>query len=169
MTLTPVKDRLHSRSRIEYHSVNYTDIPGDTAQGHPEKSKEETQSGFEDRLHDSRKRAKVPIQPEPGQFAPMAIPLQLSNELSPEEMNKHRVEDQMNLKKDYAERGLQVIVRIADVTPTPEQPVFETAWHVEGQLVCSYTLGSSIRKRSNSNQLINILERTHMRISVLLF
>jgi hypothetical protein len=135
MTLTPVNDLLHSDARIKYHSVNYTYLTPDAAKGRPEQSRQETQAEFEDRLHEWRKASHVPIQPDVGRFAPAAIPAELLNELPPEERNRHRVEAKMNLRKEYGKRGLQVIVRIADLVIPPEQPVFETAWQVDGQMV----------------------------------
>ena len=41
-----------------------------------------------------------------------------------------------DLKARYAERGLQVIVKLANIELTPEKPEYEgDSWHVEGQLV----------------------------------
>jgi hypothetical protein len=40
--------------------------------------------------------------------------------------------------RDYKERGLQVIVKLANIHLTPEKPEYGGgAWHVEGQLVCT--------------------------------
>jgi hypothetical protein len=36
---------------------------------------------------------------------------------------------------DYKDRGLQVITRILGVDLTPDNPTFETDWHVEGNHV----------------------------------
>ena len=46
----------------------------------------------------------------------------------------------INLKGDYAERGLQIIVKLSNIHLMPENPSFEGGyWHVEGQLVSFYT------------------------------
>jgi hypothetical protein len=51
--------------------------------------------------------------------------------------DKHRVD----LMKDYAKRGLQVIVKLANIHLTPEKPEYGGGtWHVEGQLVRSLFL-----------------------------
>ena len=42
----------------------------------------------------------------------------------------------INLKGDYTERGLQIIVKFSNIHLMPENPSFEGRyWHVEGQLV----------------------------------
>ena len=44
----------------------------------------------------------------------------------------HRVD----LKRDYGHRGVQVIVKLANIHLTPDKPEYEGGtWHVEGQLV----------------------------------
>jgi hypothetical protein len=43
----------------------------------------------------------------------------------------------MDLKRDYGHRGLQIVVKLANIELTPEKPMYEGGtWHVEGQLVC---------------------------------
>jgi hypothetical protein len=45
-------------------------------------------------------------------------------------------EKTVDLKRDYAHRGLQVIVKLANIELTPENPEYQGGtWHVEGQLV----------------------------------
>lgn len=45
-------------------------------------------------------------------------------------------QEPVDLKKDYGERGLQIIVKLANIHLTPEKPRYEGgSWHVEGQLV----------------------------------
>ena len=42
----------------------------------------------------------------------------------------------LNLKEEYAKSGLQIIVKLANIHLTPENPTYEGgSWHVEGQLV----------------------------------
>ena len=42
----------------------------------------------------------------------------------------------VELKRDYGERGLQVIVKLANIELTPEKADYGGGtWHVEGQLV----------------------------------
>ena len=65
-------------------------------------------------------------QPEPEKFEPPIKP-----------------DPTIDLKGDYAKSGLQVIVKLANIHLTPENPSYEGgSWHVEGQLVSffySYT------------------------------
>ena len=45
----------------------------------------------------------------------------------------------INLKEEYAKSGLQIIVKLANIHLTPEDPSYEGgSWHVEGQLVSLY-------------------------------
>ena len=47
---------------------------------------------------------------------------------------------QFNLRKKYLYRGLQVIVKLANIELTSERPSYEGgSWHVEGQLVSFHT------------------------------
>jgi hypothetical protein len=44
--------------------------------------------------------------------------------------------DLVDLKRDYASQGLQIIVKLANIELTPNKPTYEGgSWHVEGQLV----------------------------------
>jgi hypothetical protein len=48
----------------------------------------------------------------------------------------------INLKEEYTKNGLQIIVKLANIHLTPENPSYEGgSWHVEGQLV-SFDLSS---------------------------
>jgi len=47
-----------------------------------------------------------------------------------------RKPEKLNLKDKFGKRGLQVIVKFANIQLTPEKPNYEGGtWHVEGQLV----------------------------------
>lgn len=54
------------------------------------------------------------------------------------------VDDEVNLRKQYGEQGLQVIVKLANIELTPEKPTYEGgSWHVEGKLneqICATAL-----------------------------
>ena len=65
--------------------------------------------------------AKCPVKlPEPGEFKPPKIY---------ERKN-------VDLREMFAEKGLQVIVKLANIELTPENPEYDGgSWHVEGQLV----------------------------------
>ncbi len=67
------------------------------------------------------------------------------------------LENPVDLKTDYGHRGIQVIVKLANVHLTPEKPEYSGGvWHVEGQLVCPTSLSFSRDSHSTA-------ERTHMR------
>ncbi|KAH8691133.1 hypothetical protein BGW36DRAFT_438627 [Talaromyces proteolyticus] len=134
MALTPLKTVLHSRSRIDLQEVQYKDISPGKTEPRPKIRDDETRTKYEERIRDWRKRNFVAVQPEPGVFAPIAIPPQILEDLPKEEKSKHRIEDKMDLKEEYGHRGLQVIVKLTEYSMTPEEPRFETEWHVEGQI-----------------------------------
>ena len=54
----------------------------------------------------------------------------------------------LNLKEQYPEGGLQIIVKLANIQLTPENPSYEGgSWHIEGQLVnfpCFFTASGQI-------------------------
>ena len=54
------------------------------------------------------------------------------------------VETQVSLQKNFEERGLQFIVKLANIELTPDKPTFDGgSWHVEGQLneqICATAL-----------------------------
>lgn len=54
------------------------------------------------------------------------------------------VDEQVNLRKQYGEQGLQVIVKLATIELTVEKPTYDGgSWHVEGQLnerICATAL-----------------------------
>jgi hypothetical protein len=65
------------------------------------------------------------VQPDPGFFRPP---------------DPQAMKPPIDIKKDYAQRGLQVVVKLANIHLTPEKPEYQGgSWHVEGQLVCSIT------------------------------
>ena len=66
--------------------------------------------------------------PEPRSFEPYRRP----------------IDEQVNLRKDFGEQGLQVIVKLANIELTAEKPNNDGgSWHVEGQLnerICATSL-----------------------------
>ena len=71
------------------------------------------------RVHYYRSYLDLIEQPEPDTFKPPTEP-----------------DPTINLKKEYAKKGLQIIVKLANIHLTPEDPSFEGgSWHIEGQLV----------------------------------
>lgn len=135
MTLSPVKSCLHPRARIEMHDVIYERITTGDIEEKPTESPNESRQAYEERLRAWRRKHFRAVHPDPGEFATIGISSQMMEELPPEEQHIHRIADIMDLKKEYGHRGLQVIVRIDDNNPNPEEPEFEVPWHMEGQIV----------------------------------
>lgn len=66
-------------------------------------------------------RRRFYIQPDVGTFSP------------PQERKDAQ---KVNLKRDYANKGLQIIIKLANIHLTPEKPEYPGGtWHKEGQLV----------------------------------
>ncbi|KAF8625748.1 hypothetical protein AX17_006774 [Amanita inopinata Kibby_2008] len=84
------------------------------------------------------------MQPEPEIFKPPTVPDDLRNKFLQEDGMTLKSECTVDLKRDYGERGLQVIVKLANIHLTPEKPEYEGGtWHVEGQLnehICATAL-----------------------------
>lgn len=70
------------------------------------------------------------VRPEPGVFEPLPSPPKL------------------NFREVYGKRGLQVIVKLANIELTPDKPEYDGgSWHVEGQMVEFYFI--FLTSRSN--------------------
>lgn len=135
LVLTPLVDLLHSRSRIELHKVQYQKVPDPNDQP-PAQEPGETDNCYMERLMNWKRERYVVVQPEPGKFSPIAMPPELLDDLPPERRSMHRIEPRLDLLKDFGRnRGLQVIIRTIDFGVTPEQPFFDTPWHIDGQMV----------------------------------
>ncbi|KAJ5390862.1 uncharacterized protein N7496_001930 [Penicillium cataractarum] len=134
MTMTPLKDMLHSRARIEYHKAEYHPIPKSVLDKEPQIRPKEAQSEFEERYLDWRHENFKVIQPDAGVFIPWAVPPALMNKLPEDLPSAVRIERDVSLNKDYKDRGLQVITRILGVDLSPEDPYYQSDWHVEGQM-----------------------------------
>ncbi|KAF4766331.1 hypothetical protein HAV15_010985 [Penicillium sp. str.  len=133
-TLTPLKDMLHSRARIEYHKAEYYPVPKEIAAQAPQIHPKEAQSEFEERTEKWRMENYRAIQPDAGKFIPWAVPPWLMDKLPEDLPSAVRIERGVDLNRDYKDRGLQVITRLLGVDLTPEKPSFETDWHVEGTM-----------------------------------
>lgn len=144
-TLTPQKEE-DQQVRIPYKSVVYSEIPEDHR---PTRLPDEEEEDFEKRWWEweSDNRRNYLVQPEPvGKFEP------------PHNSNEEMLVD---LRRDYSQSGLQVIVKLANIHLTPENPRYEGgSWHVEGQLnerICA----SAIYYHSAENITDNYLSFQH--------
>ncbi|KAJ5584670.1 uncharacterized protein N7459_004470 [Penicillium hispanicum] len=134
MTMTPLKDMLHSRTRMEYHKVEYHPVPEEILAQTPQIQPREAQSEFYERLERWRMEHFRAVQPDAGQFLPWAVPRCMVSKLPEDLTSVVRIEQPVDLSVDYKGRGLQVITRLLGVDLTPENPSYETDWHVEGQM-----------------------------------
>jgi hypothetical protein len=134
-TLTPLKDQLHSRARIEYTKAEYYPVPKEVADTAPQIRPREAYSEFEERLEKWRMEHIRAIQPDAGTFIPWAVPPWLMSQLPEDLPSPVRIEQGVDLNKDYKHRGLQVIMRLLGVDLKPDDPYYATDWHVELQMV----------------------------------
>lgn len=134
-TLTPLKDMLHSRARIEYTKAEYYPVPKEIRERTPQIQPREPQSEFEERLEKWRMENFRAIQPDAGKFVPWAVPPWLVSKLPEDLPHPVRIEQGVELNKDYGDRGLQVIIRLEDINLGPEDQYWVSDWHLEGQMV----------------------------------
>lgn len=121
LTLTPLREGPKA-VRIQYDECLYDPNPefDDKTQG-PQLQPNENVDDFYQRREDWMAAIRKVVHPEPGLFYP------------PEEPK-----NSVDLFKDYGNRGLQIIVKLANIHLTPEKPNYNGGtWHVEGQLVRS--------------------------------
>jgi len=108
------------RQRIEYTSVEYDPDPenGPETDG-PQQEPDEDEVAYWERREEWCNQTRRLVLPEPsGPFSPLPEPAKF------------------DLKARYGQRGLQVIVKLANIELTPEKPEYERgSWHVEGQMV----------------------------------
>lgn len=113
LTLTPLKAQNLTYNRIQYYG---------TEREHREGDEVDEANEADDNELEAIQRERV-TQPEPGTFQP------------PEDFDE-ATQTLVDLKRDYSQTGLQVIVKLANIHLTPEKPEYEGgSWHVEGQLV----------------------------------
>lgn len=127
MTLTPFNDPGFRISRIEYPKPMYDPDPETMpADMKPQQGPDEDDDDYDERIWEWAEefRREHIVQPEPGTFA-----------LPEKTINKDTAQA-VDLKRDYGHRGLQVIVKLATISLTPEKPSYDGgSWHIEGQLV----------------------------------
>jgi hypothetical protein len=126
MTLTPFKDSMLQIKRIKFSHPTYNPDPNTMPDDmKPPKRQNEDEDEYNDRTWEWAEnfRREHVVQPEP-------------EVLGPELLIKRDPAKAVDLKRDYGHRGLQVIVKLANISLTPENPSYDGgSWHVEGQLV----------------------------------
>lgn len=120
LTLTALNEEDHT-PRIKYElsfDPDPENIPDDQK---PQQREDEDDSAYLDRIWEWENEVRKAVPSEAGDFVP------------PGEAAE---KDMVNIVRDYSKRGLQVIVKLANIELTPEQPEYPGgSWHVEGQLV----------------------------------
>ncbi|KAI9845547.1 MAG: hypothetical protein M1838_001696 [Thelocarpon superellum] len=128
LTLTAARDEQEwpEVPRIQYHiMLSTTEDKGPE----PVQRDDEDEDDFKMRQIAWERIDRIIIQPEPPVFR------------TPEEVRQERNEGSSvkpvnaeNLREEYHEKGLQVIVKLANIELTPENSQYEGgSWHVEGQ------------------------------------
>ncbi|KXN81965.1 hypothetical protein AN958_03373 [Leucoagaricus sp. SymC.cos] len=121
-TLTPLREFDFNR-RIQYGELDYGDLEDALEKDGPRKegSDDEDYDDYWDQRYEWMKanRPLFLVRPEPYDFEAPASP-----------------EDPVDLKKDYGHRGLQIIIKLANIHLTPEKPEYKGgSWHVEGKMI----------------------------------
>jgi hypothetical protein len=126
MTLTPLQEDFSISQRIEYNACVYDPDPEDIPdEEKPQEEEDEDEDDYYERLEAWEDSIRKLVLPEPGVFKPRSTP----------------PESACDLRKTFGQRGLQVIVKLANIHLTPEKPAYDGGvWHVEGQLVRSSSL-----------------------------
>ncbi|KAF9891939.1 hypothetical protein FE257_002902 [Aspergillus nanangensis] len=113
--------------RLSFHRVDY--LPHPDPEPEPGSDQDEDSDSFLD-LQAAWEDSCPILLPEPGNFDPQKV--------------APRAGEGLNLRKEFRERGIQVIVKLANIELTPENPNYTGgSWHVEGQLnerICATAL-----------------------------
>ncbi|KAI2793298.1 hypothetical protein POX_b03352 [Penicillium oxalicum] len=134
MAMTPLKDQLHSRARIEYRKAEYHPVSKKVLDEEPQIRPKETRSEFEQRCEKWRAEHFKAVQPDVDTFIPWAVPQSLASKLPADLPSAVRIEHGVSLNDDYRDRGLQVITRIISVDLNPQEPYWQSEWHLDGQM-----------------------------------
>ncbi|KFZ18677.1 hypothetical protein V502_04004 [Pseudogymnoascus sp. VKM F-4520 (FW-2644)] len=134
--IIPLWDTTLTNVQVDYNRIEYTEVHFD----HSEPDFEIGDDMIEYLEREEQWRNSV-IRPEPGEFQPPKVRSHLK----------------IDLRQKFAEKGLQVIVKLANIELTPEKPQYEGgSWHVEGQLnehICATALYYYDSKNITENTL----------------
>lgn len=134
MTLTPLEATYWKFDRVPFYggpeyNPDPEKIPDEDC---PPKRDDETEGQYFNRIWEWKEEQRVVVQPDAGKFQVPSVRAEYFNPMTQELKEEMKV----NLRRDYANRGLQVIVKLANIELTPEKPDYEGgSWHIEGQLV----------------------------------
>jgi hypothetical protein len=141
MTLTPVKSGSRY-CRIQYTACEYDPDPYDIPEDQqPQQMTDEDEDDFWERREEWEQSIRRVVQPEPGKFEPPSASFHLGDEDAEADRKRVRPKMSVDLFRDYGSTGLQVIVKLANIHLTPDDPEYGGgAWHVEGQMVYPYRM-----------------------------
>lgn len=144
-TLTALRNDPRPR-RITPQGIEYDPGPDEISESEwPQREEGEDDDDFQERSDEWRKTLLV--QPEPEAFEPPIIPkYKFLDEISMAKVRVYDSDDMIDLYRDYAGTGLQVIVKLANIHLTPEKPRYDGgSWHVEGQMVSSSAYSNTVK------------------------
>ncbi|KAF8062260.1 hypothetical protein FPV67DRAFT_1672737 [Lyophyllum atratum] len=136
VSLSPLKDCNLKVSRIDYTECVYDPDPeyGPATDG-PQQEDGEDEYAYNERRHEWYEATRNVVQPEPETFKPSLLPEHMHEEYYIDGTSEYKTEKLVDLRRDYGQRGLQIIVKLANIHLTPDKPEYEGGtWHVEGQL-----------------------------------
>ncbi|KAF8885764.1 hypothetical protein BD779DRAFT_657637 [Infundibulicybe gibba] len=145
MTLTSLRNTDYRYSRITYTACEYDPDPGSlpSTEG-PQIEEGEDENAYWDRRQKWIETTRRVVLPEPGEFRPPSVPEDLEIEYLDPRTGELKLEEVVDLRRDFGRRGLQVIVKLANIHLTPDEPDYRGGtWHVEGQLnehICATAL-----------------------------
>lgn len=137
LTLTPLKARYLHYERIQYSECTYDPDPeaGPETDG-PQQEDGEDEDAYSERRQEWYEATRRVVQPEPESFAPPTVSEWMREQYFIEGTDDLLPSKSVDIRRDYSHRGLQVIIKLANIHLTPEKPEYEGGtWHVEGQLV----------------------------------
>ncbi len=123
--------------RIRVNTINYDqDQDLDSLPVRPEREDGEIEWRYENRLWQWELATRRVLQPDAGKFHPPTVPDNLRDQFFQPGTDILRPEKMVDLRRDYGNRGLQVIVKLANIELTPDEPEYEGG-------TCKYILSST--------------------------
>ncbi|EEP82469.1 predicted protein [Uncinocarpus reesii 1704] len=144
MTLSGLGMRFNKR--INYNDVKYDPDPDDIPEEqYPQPEENEPDYSYWARLETWKQEIRQVVLPEPGKFIPRPVSSKYTFLKDYGKAIRTLEQDQeVDLYESFKASGLQVIVKLANIYLTPEDPDYTGGlWHVEGQLnerICATAL-----------------------------
>ncbi|KAG5637718.1 hypothetical protein DXG03_004386, partial [Asterophora parasitica] len=138
LTLTPLKAPRVAFNRVPYDEAIYDPDPQNWPESRwPAQEKNEDRHDYGDRLEQWFIDTRKPVLPNGGTFdssVPFPLPVDLQS-CHIESTKILKPENSVDLVRDYRDRGLQVIIKLANIELTYEKPIYGGGtWHVEGMM-----------------------------------